>query len=70
MLITQIKPNPNNPRIIKDNKFKQLVKSIQDFPQMLELRPIVIDENNIVLWKYAVKGLSRSWVNRRTCCIG
>jgi len=49
MLITQIKPNPNNPRIIKDNKFKQLVKSIQDFPQMLELRPIVIDENNIVL---------------------
>jgi DNA modification methylase len=49
MLITLIKPNPNNPRIIKDNKFKLLVKSIQDFPQMLELRPIVIDENNIVL---------------------
>jgi len=38
-----------NPRIIKDDKFKKLVKSIQDFPQMLELRPIVIDENNIVL---------------------
>jgi hypothetical protein len=49
MLINEIKPNPNNPRIIKDVKFKQLVKSIQDFPQMLELRPIVIDENNIVL---------------------
>ena len=49
MLITQIKSNPNNPRIIKDHKFKQLVKSIQDFPQMLELRPIVIDENNMVL---------------------
>jgi ParB-like chromosome segregation protein Spo0J len=49
MLITQIKSNPNNPRLIKDNKFKQLVKSIQDFPQMLELRPIVIDENNMVL---------------------
>jgi ParB-like chromosome segregation protein Spo0J len=49
MLITQIKPNPNNPRLIKDHKFKQLVKSIQDFPQMLELRPIVIDENNMVL---------------------
>jgi DNA modification methylase len=49
MNINEIKPNPNNPRIIKDNKFKQLVKSIQDFPQMLELRPIVIDENNIVL---------------------
>jgi ParB-like chromosome segregation protein Spo0J len=49
MLITEIKPNPNNPRFIKDHKFKQLVKSIQDFPQMLELRPIVIDENNMVL---------------------
>jgi len=49
MLITEIKSNPNNPRIIKDHKFKQLVKSIQDFPQMLELRPIVIDENNMVL---------------------
>ena len=49
MLITQIKPNPNNPRLIKDNKFKLLVKSIQEFPEMLELRPIVIDENNIVL---------------------
>ena len=49
MLITQIKSNPNNPRLIKDHKFNQLVKSIQDFPQMLELRPIVIDENNMVL---------------------
>ena len=49
MLVSQIKPNPNNPRLIKDHKFKQLVKSIQDFPQMLELRPIVIDENNMVL---------------------
>ena len=49
MNINEIKPNPNNPRIIKDDKFKKLVKSIQDFPQMLELRPIVIDENNIVL---------------------
>lgn len=49
MKITEIKPNPNNPRIIKDDKFKKLVKSIKDFPQMLELRPIVIDENNVVL---------------------
>lgn len=49
MKITDIKPNPNNPRIIKDQKFKLLVKSIQEFPEMLELRPIVIDENNIVL---------------------
>lgn len=49
MNINEIKTNPNNPRIIKDDKFKKLVKSIQDFPQMLELRPIVIDENNVVL---------------------
>ena len=49
MNINEIKPNTENPRIIKDHKFKQLVKSIQDFPQMLELRPIVIDENNVVL---------------------
>jgi hypothetical protein len=49
MNINEIKPNPNNPRIIKDDKFNKLVKSIKDFPQMLELRPIVIDENNIVL---------------------
>ena len=49
MRITDIKTNPNNPRIIKDNKFKLLVKSIQEFPEMLELRPIVIDENNVVL---------------------
>ena len=49
MNINEIKPNPSNPRIIKDDKFKKLVKSIQDFPQMLELRPIVIDENNVVL---------------------
>lgn len=47
--IKEIKTNPNNPRIIKDEKFKKLVKSIQDFPAMLEIRPIVIDENNVVL---------------------
>jgi hypothetical protein len=44
--INSIKTNPKNPRLIKDDKFKKLVKSIQEFPQMLELRPIVVDENN------------------------
>ncbi len=44
-----IKTNPKNPRLIKDNKFKKLVNSIKEFPQMLELRPIVVDENNIIL---------------------
>ena len=47
--ISEIKTNPKNPRLIKDDKFRKLVKSIQEFPQMLELRPIVVDENNIVL---------------------
>lgn len=47
--ISEIKTNPSNPRIIKDHKFKKLVKSIQDFPEMLEIRPIVVDENMIVL---------------------
>jgi hypothetical protein len=47
--ISEIHANKNNPRIIKDDKFGKLVKSIQDFPQMLEIRPIVVDENNIVL---------------------
>jgi len=47
--LKDIKPNPNNPRVIKDEKFAKLKKSIQDFPQMLELRPIVVDENNVIL---------------------
>ena len=47
--ISQVKANPNNPRIIKNDKFKKLVKSIQEFPEMLALRPIVVDENMIVL---------------------
>jgi hypothetical protein len=47
--ISKVKANPNNPRIIKDEKFKKLVKSIQEFPQMLEIRPIVVNEEMIVL---------------------
>ena len=49
MDINKIKPNPDNPRVIKDEKFKKLVKSIREFPEMLNLRPLVIDENNVVL---------------------
>ena len=41
MKINQIKPNPNNPRLIKDDKFQKLVKSISEFPEMMEKRPIV-----------------------------
>jgi hypothetical protein len=47
--ITNVKMNPNNPRVIKDDKFKKLVKSIKDFPEMLEVRPIVVDDDMVVL---------------------
>ena len=47
--ISKIKPNPNNPRLIKDYKFKKLIKSIKEFPEMLKLRPIVVDEKNVIL---------------------
>lgn len=47
--INEIKSNPNNPRIIKDDKFKKLVASIKELPQMLELRPIVVNEDMVVL---------------------
>lgn len=53
-----IKANPKNPRTINDDKLRKLVKSIREFPQMLEIRPIVVDENMIVIggnqrWKAA-----------------
>lgn len=47
--IKDIKPNPNNPRLVKDDKFKKLVQSIKDFPQMLDIRPIVVNKDMIVL---------------------
>jgi ParB-like nuclease domain len=47
--ITQIKKNPDNPRVIKDAKFKKLVKSIQEFPEMLKIRPIVVNSDFVVL---------------------
>ena len=47
--IKDIRENPNNPRFIKDNKFHKLVKSVKDFPEMLKVRPIVVDEDNIIL---------------------
>ena len=47
--ISEIKLNPNNPRLIKDDKFKKLVKSIQDFPEMLNIRPIVVNKDMIIL---------------------
>jgi DNA modification methylase len=47
--IFEVKMNPNNPRLIKDDKFAKLVRSIKEFPKMLEIRPIVVNADMIVL---------------------
>jgi hypothetical protein len=47
--LSTIKPNPSNPRVIKDDKFHKLVNSIKEFPKMLELRPMVVNEDNVLL---------------------
>jgi hypothetical protein len=47
--IKQVRSNPDNPRFIKGNKFEKLVNSIKEFPQMLDLRPIVVNQDMIVL---------------------
>ena len=47
--ISQVKSNPNNPRVIQDDNFKKLVNSIKEFPKMLKIRPIVVNDDMIVL---------------------
>jgi hypothetical protein len=47
--ISSIKENENNPRSINKQKFEKLVKSVKEFPEMLKLRPIVVDKDNIIL---------------------
>lgn len=47
--ISKVKNNPNNPRLLKDDKFEKLVKSIKEFPEMMKIRPIVVNEDMIVL---------------------
>ena len=47
--VAAIKSNPKNPRLIKDDKFKKLVKSIKDFPEMESVRPIVVNKEMIIL---------------------
>lgn len=67
--ISQVKNNPNNPRLIKDDKFEKLVKSIKAFPEMLEKRPIVVDEDYMVLGgnmrlkASAEAGLKEVWID-------
>ena len=47
--IQEVKLNPNNPRLIKDDNFKKLVQSIKDFPEMLDIRPIVVNADMVIL---------------------
>ena len=47
--ISLVKPNPENPRYITDDKMEKLVQSIKDFPEMLELRPLVVDSDMVFL---------------------
>jgi DNA modification methylase len=47
--ISEVKLNPNNPRLIKDDKFEKLVKSIKEFPEMLDIRPIVVNKDMVIL---------------------
>jgi hypothetical protein len=49
MKLSEIKANPNNPRVIRDDKFEKLKNSIESFPQMMALRPIVVDADNVIL---------------------
>lgn len=66
--ISKIKQNEDNPRFIREDKFKQLVQSIKDFPEMLEKRPLVVDENmtvlggNMRLKACKEAGLKKIWV--------
>jgi len=47
--IEQVKLNSKNPRVIKDDKYKKLLKSMKEFPEMLEIRPIVVDDDMTIL---------------------
>lgn len=66
--ISEVKKNPANPRLIKDYKYNKLVKSLKDFPQMLELRPIVVDKDMVILggnMRYRASvdaGLNEVWI--------
>ena len=47
--IGKIKANPNNPRTIKDDKFFKLVQSLKDLPEMAKVRPVVVNQDMVVL---------------------
>jgi DNA modification methylase len=73
MKLSTIKPNPDNPRTIKDESFEKLCRSITEFPKMMELRPIVTDDQGVVLggnMRYkalqhlGMKDIPDNWVKR------
>jgi hypothetical protein len=73
ILIESLNLNPANPRVIKDEKFKKLVASLRSFPQMMDLRPIVVDENNVIqggnmryraLCELGYKEIPEAWVKQ------
>jgi hypothetical protein len=73
--LNKIKPNPDNPRIIKDYRFEKLCKSLTEFPTMMELRPIVVDENYMILGgnmrlkalqNLGYKEIPDEWIKRNT----
>jgi len=73
MNLSELKANPRNPRLIKDERFKKLVQSIKEFPKMLELRPIIIDKDDMILAgnmrfkalkELGYKDIEDAWVKR------
>ena len=70
--ISVIRPNTDNPRVIRDNKFKKLVASVKEFPEMLKLRPIVVNKDMTILggnmrYKACIEaGLKEVWVLKAT----
>lgn len=71
--VSQLKLNKQNPRQIRDEKFERLKKSITDFPEMMQLRPIIVDSDNVVLGgnmrlrairALGMKDLPDGWVKR------
>tara|TARA_R100001460_G_scaffold60986_2_gene101093 strand:+ start:130 stop:705 length:576 start_codon:yes stop_codon:yes gene_type:complete len=66
--ISEVKKNPDNPRLIKDYKYQKLVRSLKDFPKMLELRPIVVNKDMVILggnMRYRASidaGLKEVWI--------
>lgn len=73
MKLKDIKLNKDNPRFIKDHEFEKLKESISEFPKMMELRPIVVDDNNVILGgnmryralqELGYKDIPDSWVRK------